>query len=193
MRFLLIFLTLFTFSFALPFDKIDSEMTKRIDNTIALLQNSKDKEAISKEIFALFDEIFDYPLMAKLSLSKEYKKLSQEEQLQFNQVFEENLKKSFTSKLSLYKDEKMLVLGGDLIKENRYNLKTSLIYDGKENYIIFKFHKLNNDWKIYDVDILGISVIQTYRSQFLDILKQNNFQTLIQKLQNEITFDSKQK
>ncbi|CAM2816065.1 phospholipid-binding protein MlaC [Helicobacter burdigaliensis] len=193
MRLFLLFLCCLGFSFALPFNQIDTQMTQRIDKTIQLLQNSENKVAVSSEIFKLFDEIFDYPLMAKLSLSKEFKKLNTKEKEEFIKIFEENLKKSFASKLRLYKDEKMLVLGGDLIKENRYNLKTSLIYDGKENYIIFKFHKLNNDWKIYDVDILGISVIQTYRNQFLDILTKSNFETLIQKLQNEITFDTKQK
>uniref|UniRef100_UPI003A88854D ABC transporter substrate-binding protein n=2 Tax=Helicobacter TaxID=209 RepID=UPI003A88854D len=46
------------------------------------------------------------------------------------------------------------------------------------------------DWKIYDVDILGISVIQTYRSQFSDILAHSDFQTLLAKLKSEITFES---
>lgn len=84
----------------------------------------------------------------------------------------------------------MKVLGGQKTKANRYNLKTSIILDGKIHYITFKFHEFNQDWKIYDVDILGISVIQTYRSQFADIISQEGFEKLLQKLESEIRFEN---
>ena len=180
MKILFSFLLVATFGFALEFDKIDTTMEKNINQTIHILQTSnKNIESIAKEIFAMFDSIFDYHLMAQLSLSKKYKTLSPSQQKEFDVAFEKNLKRSFTDKLHLYKDETMKVLGGQKTKANRYNLKTSIILDGKIHYITFKFHELNQDWKIYDVDILGISVIQTYRSQFADIISQEGFEKLL--------------
>ncbi len=152
--------------------------------------SSTQVENIAKEIFIMFDSIFDYNLMAQLSLSKDYKTLTKIQQEEYTQAFEQNLKRSFTDKLRLYKDEKLEVLGGEQPKNNRYNLKTSMVLDGKLNYVIFKFYEKEGDWKIYDVDILGISVIQTYRSQFSDILAHSDFQTLLAKLKSEITFES---
>ena len=191
MKILFSFLLVATFGFALEFDKIDTTMEKNINQTIHILQTSnKNIESISKEIFAMFDSIFDYHLMAQLSLSKKYKTLSPSQQKEFDVAFEKNLKRSFTDKLHLYKDETMKVLGGQKTKANRYNLKTSIILDGKIHYITFKFHEFNQDWKIYDVDILGISVIQTYRSQFADIISQEVFEKLLQKLESEIRFEN---
>lgn len=191
MKILFSFLLVATFGFALEFDKIDTTMEKNINQTIHILQTSnKNIESIAKEIFAMFDSIFDYHLMAQLSLSKKYKTLSPSQQKEFDVAFEKNLKRSFTDKLHLYKDETMKVLGGQKTKANRYNLKTSIILDGKIHYITFKFHELNQDWKIYDVDILGISVIQTYRSQFADIISQEGFEKLLQKLESEIRFEN---
>lgn len=191
MKILFSFLLVATFSFALEFDKIDTTMEKNINQTIHILQTSnKSIESIAKEIFTMFDSIFDYHLMAQLSLSKKYKTLSPSQQKEFDVAFEKNLKRSFTDKLHLYKDETMKVLGGQKTKANRYNLKTSIILDGKIHYITFKFHELNQDWKIYDVDILGISVIQTYRSQFADIISQEGFEKLLQKLESEIRFEN---
>ena len=179
-------------AFALPFDEIEQTMKKNIDKTLISLQKpNKDLEKISKEIFTTFDDIFDYKLMAQLSLSDAFKKLTAKEQALFMQTFEENLKKSFVSKLKLYKDEEIKVLNGQKVKANRYNLKSSIILDGQEKFIIFKFYDNKGDWRVYDVDILGISVIQTYRSQFSDLLKQTDFQGLIQKLKDEIRFDAK--
>nr|WP_084310118.1 ABC transporter substrate-binding protein [Helicobacter rodentium] len=177
-------------------------MEQNIQKTLAILQknatnNPQDSKAenaqieqIAREIFAMFDSIFDYKLMAQLSLSQNYKTLTKEQQDQYNQAFEQNLKRSFTDKLRLYKDEEMQVVGGEQTKNNRYNLKTSMVLDGKLNYIIFKFYDSKGDWRIYDVDILGISVVQTYRSQFNDILTNADFQTLLAKLQSEIHFES---
>lgn len=191
MKILFSFLLVATFGFALEFDKIDTTMEKNINQTIHILQTSnKNIESIAKEIFTMFDSIFDYHLMAQLSLSKKYKTLSPSQQKEFDVAFEKNLKRSFTDKLHLYKDETMKVLGGQRTKANRYNLKTSIILDGKIHYITFKFHEFNQDWKIYDVDILGISVIQTYRSQFADIISQEGFEKLLQKLESEIRFEN---
>ena len=191
MKILFSFLLVATFGFALEFDKIDTTMEKNINQTIHILQTSnKNIESIAKEIFTMFDSIFDYHLMAQLSLSKKYKTLSPSQQKEFEVAFEKNLKRSFTDKLHLYKDETMKVLGGQKTKANRYNLKTSIILDGKIHYITFKFHEFNQDWKIYDVDILGISVIQTYRSQFADIISQEGFEKLLQKLESEIRFEN---
>lgn len=191
MKILFSFLLVATFGFALEFDKIDTTMEKNINQTIHILQTSnKSIESIAKEIFTMFDSIFDYHLMAQLSLSKKYKTLSPSQQKEFDVAFEKNLKRSFTDKLHLYKDETMKILGGQKTKANRYNLKTSIILDGKIHYITFKFHEFNQDWKIYDVDILGISVIQTYRSQFADIISQEGFEKLLQKLESEIRFEN---
>ena len=185
-------------AFGLEFSAIDSTMEQNIQKTLALLQknthNAPISEAkaqeIAKEVFLIFDSIFDYQLMAQLSLSKEYKTLSETQKKEYNQAFEQNLKKSFTDKLRLYKDEEMKVVGREQSKNNRYNLKTSMVLDGKLNYIVFKFYDNKGDWKIYDVDILGISVIQTYRSQFGDILTNADFQTLLTKLKSEDAFNT---
>ena len=202
LTFSLVFGFFTSLAFGLELNQIQSTMEQNIQKTLAILQknvanNPQDSKAanaqieqIAQGIFVMFDSIFDYKLMAQLSLSQNYKTLTKEQQDQYNQAFEQNLKRSFTDKLRLYKDEEMQVVGGEQTKNNRYNLKTSMVLDGKLNYIIFKFYDSKGDWRIYDVDILGISVVQTYRSQFNDILTNADFQTLLAKLQSEIHFES---
>lgn len=198
MTFFLSCIFLANLSFSVEFDKIDTIMKTNIDTTLQILQklpkatqNTENIQQAANQIFALFDSIFDYTLMSQLALSQHYKTLTPEQLKMFNASFEQNLKKSFTDKLKLYKDEKMEVIGGDKPKNNRYNLKTSLILDGKVNYITFKFYENNKDWKIYDVDVLGVSIIQTYRSQINDILTKSNFNALLDSLKNEIALEAR--
>lgn len=54
----------------------------------------------------------------------------------------------------------------------------------EEKNIIFKFYNDNNNWLVYDVDVLGVSIVQTYRSQFGDILANQGFDALLQKLES---------
>lgn len=171
-------------AFALQLDEISSTMQKNINASLKFLQDNKeDKKQAANEIFKLFDSIIDYKLMAKLSLSKNYFKLNPKEQEKFTTAFEASLKKSFTDKLSLYKDQVLKVKNGELKNEKRYFLTTSMLIDGEEKNIIFKFYNDNNNWLIYDVDVLGVSIVQTYRSQFGDILENSDFNTLIKKLE----------
>lgn len=172
------------FVFALQLEEISKTMQNNIDQSIKILEQNKNNHAkAAEQIFALFDHIFDYQFMAKLSLSTRYEQLSDEEKKQYNQAFETNLKRSFTEKLALYDSQKLKVVNLEE-KNKRVFLKTSMVVDGKENFVIFKFYNKNGDWQIYDVDIFGISIIQTYRSQFKDVLQNADFATLLSKLSN---------
>jgi phospholipid transport system substrate-binding protein len=44
-------------------------------------------------------------------------------------------------------------------------------------------YKSKNNWKIYDVEIEGISIISTYRSQFDQVLSKGTIDELLQKLE----------
>lgn len=176
-------------AFALPLNEIATTMQTNIDKSLELLKQTKgDKKAAADAIFKLFDGIFDFKLMAKLSLSKYYDKLSPAQQAEFNKQFEASLKKSFSDKLSLYKDEVLKVKDGEQKNDKRYFLNSSMMIDGEEKFVVFKFYNDNGNWLIYDVDILGISIVQTYRSQFGDILENADFDTLLKKLE-QVSFE----
>ena len=49
--------------------------------------------------------------------------------------------------------------------------------------MIFKMFKSKNDWKIYDIEIEGVSIISTYRSQFDQILSKGTIDELMKKLE----------
>lgn len=176
--------------FALSLDEMQTTMQTNIDKSRALLEQfGEDKSGAANEMFKLFDPIFDYVLMARLSLSKNYDKLSPNEKKEFSQAFEIQLKTTFTNYLSLYKNQEIKVTKKEKVKE-RVFLNATMLVDNEEKSIIFKFHNKNGDWFVYDVDVLGISIIQTYRSQFADLLAKESFATLLEKLKAK-SFDVK--
>ena len=166
---------------ALSLQNLQSIMQENIDKSREALKKEQDTDKAAQQIIKIFDPIFDYELMAKLSLSKRYNALTPAQKKEFNKAFEEQLKFSFTSKLGLYKDEDIKVTTMERAKE-RIFLNSEMVINGEKRAIIFKFYDKKGDWLIYDVDIVGISIIQTYRSQFADLLDKADFNTLLDTL-----------
>lgn len=181
-------LLLNTSVFAISEDNIKNEMEVKISKVITILskQDSK-KDFHSEEIFTLFDHIFDFKVMSLISLGKNYKKLNQDEKQRFQKAFELKLKRSFQSKLKLYTNQKMNINEIIKTKKNRLKLLTELVGDSDTYSIVYKFHKKKNidNWLIYDVSIIDVSILNTYRKQFYEYLKNNSIDTLIKKLETK--------
>ena len=170
-------------------DKVEiKEMMKEtIGSVTTLIQDKKiTKDERNKKIEALVSPLFDYGLMGRLSIGKkQWKKLSKEERKKFSRLFEERVTQSYISKLDLYSDEVVVI--DDAIKvKSRIHLPTHLMQKNEKRDILYKFYKSKKrGWLIYDVDILGVSLIQTYRTQFSGILKNDSFAVLLEKLKTE--------
>ncbi|AFL67767.1 ABC transporter substrate-binding protein [Sulfurospirillum barnesii] len=171
--------------YAIEESRISSFMQTNIDRATTILRDKQlQKNEKSEKIFLIFDSIFDYSLMAQLSLgNKQWSSLESLKQNEFSQLFEQKLKVSYMNKLDLYTDEKIVIKNLEKIKDTRIHLTTHLMKNSEVYEIIYKFYKnKNDDWLIYDVDILGVSIIQTYRTQFADILNKEPFEKLLDKL-----------
>jgi phospholipid transport system substrate-binding protein len=171
--------------FAIEERDISTFMQNNIDNATTILRDKKiQKNEKAEKIFVIFDSIFDYNLMAQLSLGgKQWAALTPTKQTEFTKLFEQKLKTSYMEKLDLYTDEKIVIKNLEKIKDARIHLTTHLMKNSEVYEIIYKFYKdKNGSWMIYDVDILGVSIIQTYRTQFADILAKEPFEKLLEKL-----------
>lgn len=169
---------------ALKQDEIKIVMTKKIDTILGILER-KDVTFAQKgqEIIKIIDEVFDYELMARIALGKEtWDTLSEAKQKEFTKIFETKLKNSYIEKLELYNDQKVKIIGLNPYNKTRLQLETELLgKDGiyKINYNFYNKSKDSEQWLIYDVDLLGVSIIQTYRQQFAGLLKEKSFDEML--------------
>jgi len=157
-------------------DKISTVMTLLKDNE---LQKEQREHRILREI----EVLFDYKLIARLSLGKEWKKLNSKKQGEFTYVFTKKLKESYLEKLRLFNDEEVVFESSKKIKENRMQMLSYIIGKTDKKEVLYKFHKSKEgSWLIYDLEIEGISILRTYRTQFATELKKGNIDTLLEKL-----------
>jgi phospholipid transport system substrate-binding protein len=172
---------------ALDESKIDTVMSSDIVKATTILQDKNINDAEkSQKIFAMFDSFFDFKQMAEICLGKaQWKTLSSEQQEEFITKFVKRLKESYIDKLKLYTDEKISIQKSEKKSASRIQVPMILTAkDGQTFEILYKFYDTKDarGWLIYDVDIIGVSIVQTYRSQFDGILKNGSFEDLIKKI-----------
>jgi len=154
---------------------------------ISILRNKDIKQEQKEEqIKEIVSPYFDFPLMSKLALGrKNWPKLTPLQQEKFTLLFAERLNTSYRTKVALYKDEKILIRP-KIQKKKIVYIPTELISGKGKVNILYKIRRVDKGWKIYDVEIQGVSVVLTFRSQFDDILSQGTVEDLLSRLEESM-------
>jgi phospholipid transport system substrate-binding protein len=185
-KLILSLLLISTTLFGLEKDSIKEEMQSKMNKVLLVLENKESSlEDKNQEIIKIMDEVFDYSIMSKIALGKNLRQLKSKTQFnEFKEAFEVSLKRSYSDKLGLYNDQKLEIL--DLIpyKKTRLQLQTKLIGENEVYDINYNFYedKKTSQWYIYDVELIGVSILQTYRKQFDGVLVNNDISYLITQL-----------
>ncbi len=162
-------------------------------NAVLKVLQAKDVEQKLKEniIDRVVSPMFDFPLMGQLALGRtHWPKLDAAQREKFIQLFVTRLKALYLEKTALYTNEKFVLKAG-VPKKNMVQIPMTLTSEGKDILILYKLHKLDEPgkskgsgrWRIYDVEIEGVSILLTYRSQFDDILRRGTVQDLLSQLE----------
>ena len=167
-------------------DKSDArEIVKRkLDSVFAVLQKEDlDQQAKKQEIDAIVSPMFDFGLMAKLTLGKKHwPGLPREKKEKFTERYIELLKTSYLEKLALYTDEKVIFEPPAQVKR-KVHVPTQLVSKDRKTSILYKLYKSGDNWKVYDLEIQGVSIIRSYRSQFSETLKTGTIDDLLLKME----------
>jgi phospholipid transport system substrate-binding protein len=140
-------------------------------------RRQKLKEAVN-ERFA-FDE------MAKRSLGAQWQKRSAAEQQEFVRLFTDLLEGTYLSKLEEYSGEKVQFVN-ERQEKDFAEVNTKLINRKGEDFALdYRLLNVNGQWKVTDVVIENISLVNNYRSQFSRVLSRSSFEELVQAMKQK--------
>lgn len=127
---------------------------------------------------------FDFAEMAKRSLGSHWQRRSPEEQQEFVKLFTDLLENAYLSSLDSYQGEKV-VIGKEKRDKDYAEVDTKIVTKkGEEFSVNYKLLQAGSDWKIYDVVIENISLVNNYRSQFNRVIAQSSFDDLCRKMKD---------
>lgn len=158
--------------------------SEKIGTVIQLLKNKTlDKKERNKRIVEVVNPLFDFKVMARNSLGrKHWVNMTRAQKKEFLALFVKRLQESYLEKLDLYTDENVVIENATQVKK-RIHVLTRLVSKTDKKDMIYKFWKSKRrGWRVYDIVILGVSVVQTYRSQFNGLLRKGTIEDVLKKL-----------
>jgi phospholipid transport system substrate-binding protein len=150
-------------------------------NSVVNVLSDKQLDPTTKAVIIdkLIDPAFDFQLMGKLSLGRtNWPKLNPVQRERFITLFVERLKKSYRDKIMMYDNQQAIFTPAVYIKDAA-QVAMQLTSGEKKIGLLYKLRKTEPGWKVYDVEIDGVSVLLTYRSQFDDVLRSGGVDELL--------------
>ena len=146
-----------------------------IQHTVDQLQSNLQKPEYKKDFAKatrLVDQILeahvDFDRVSHLILGKFWKTANPEQQERFKKEFRLLLVRTYTTAFTEYANWNIRYLPLKLEEgDNKAKVRTEILQSGAQPVAVdYRMVNLDNDWKVYDVLIEGISLVQNYRTSF---------------------------
>jgi phospholipid transport system substrate-binding protein len=145
------------------------------------------KEAQQQKLRIILEQLFDFRVFSKKVLASNWKNFSPSQREEFIRVFTEFLSKFYLGKLQeKYKDERLIYVGQEMISATRALVNIKVVWKGQKIPVDLRMIKRKGLWKIYDIQVLGISAVRNYRAQFQSILRKETPGQVIERLKQKI-------
>lgn len=183
----LLFICMSVFAAAAPEAMLQSTTEQVISQ---LRANEATLKTNPKVVYGIINSIivphFDTEGMARSVLPRNvWTSATSEQRAQFTRQFTKLLVRTYSSALASYQNEEVKYLpmrstaNGQRVQINSQIIRQS----GPAIAVSYRLIQIGNQWKIYDFNVEGISMLQSYRSQFTSQLSSGgDINTLIQKL-----------
>jgi phospholipid transport system substrate-binding protein len=170
-----------------PLDTVQTNGNKVLD----VLRDPKLKAESAKEIKkekleAMYKQMFDEVELSMRSLGGNWKKLSPAQQQEFIQLYRQILGRAYIDEILSFTNEKIVFSKENMLSNNQAEVQTKIITSTKEIPIFYRVILKDGTWKVYDVVVENVSLIQNYRSQFNSILAKNTPDQLLEILRKKV-------
>jgi phospholipid transport system substrate-binding protein len=151
------------------------------------------KQQLRAELEGMADEIFSFQVMSQMSLGRSWRDLDAQQKKEFVDLFTRLLENTYFQKIEKYLDQITEYSADDLqvtdeiiFSSRKAEVQSTINYDGKAVPVHYRFVKLEAGWKVYDVLVEEVSLVQNYRSQFNDALQKKSVSVFMQDLRNKV-------
>lgn len=160
-----------------------------VDEVIRILADEKMKKPEKvQERRKLLEKVvgdrFSYDEMAKRALAAQWQKLEEKQRAEFVELFMRLLTNSYADKIEGYTGEQVHYLNER--NEGDYAEVRTKVASGKaEIPLDYRMLNKSGDWRVYDVVVDGVSLVNNYRGQFAKIIRTSGYDDLVKQLRNK--------
>lgn len=164
-----------------------------VEDVMTTIKNDKAIQSGDlRKINALVDQKIlpysDFQKTTRLSMGRNWAKATPQQQAQITQEFKTLLVRIYGGALAQVKDQKVQYKPfRAAADETDVVVKTVVVGKGEPIQLDYRLEKTAGGWKVYDINILGAWLVESYRNQFNDQISKGGIDGLIKFLQDRNT------
>jgi phospholipid transport system substrate-binding protein len=127
---------------------------------------------------------FDYQEMSRRALGAPWNTLSDKDKQEFVALFRTLLTNSYADKIESYSGEGVQYLN-ERTEKDYAEVRTKVLTGKTEIPLDYRLVNKGTDWRVYDVVVDGVSLVNNYRGQFSKILRSSTYTDLVDQLRTK--------
>ena len=151
------------------------------DESLKKPENAEERRHILEKTIA---NRFNYDEMGKRSLGAQWQSLNEQQRREFVDAFKTFLSNSYADRITGYSGEQVHYLS-ERIEQGYAEVRTKIVSNKSEIPLDYRLLNKDGDWRVYDVVVDGVSLVNNYRGQFSKILKTSSYEELVEKLKKK--------
>ncbi len=162
---------------------VDALASKVIDIVKDEGASRADKET---KIETLFVDKVDIDFIAKFVLGKNWRTATPEQQKNYVAAYKPFILKNYAGRLAKYSGQTYTLKNSRM--DGDASMVTMVIHDtdGKDVVVDYRLQPKGKSFKVVDIIVEGVSLLQTQRSEFNGIVERKGIDGLIQALQTQV-------
>lgn len=163
-----------------------SFVTELATNAIDILRQTEAEDIEErKEVFRdILRQGFDLNAIGRLILGRHWRSATKEQRSDYLRLFSEYVLRTYSSMLGGYTDEKFEIGHAKPVGKADMMVSTQIVgSDGPPVLVNWRVRMINEQYKVIDVSVEGVSMVLTKRSEFSSVIKNKGFDGLLNALQ----------
>lgn len=169
----------------------DALLRKISDDVIEIVKNDKDiKNGDTRRVIELVETRvlpnFNFPRMTQLAVGKGWRQATPEQQGALTEEFRKLLVRTYSKALTQYKNQTVVVKPAVIDAQGEARVKSEIQQPGaKPIPIDYYLDKSNGAWRVFDLEVGGVSLVTNYRESFGAEIRANGVDGLIASLKEK--------
>lgn len=138
-------------------------------------------ESTKERLKDVINSFIDFRELSRIALGKYWDERSEKEKDEFVDVFQQLIRNSSVKKLEVYKADK-IVYEEPQFNGDKASVLTVAHKERKQVEVLYKMHKVADEWKVYDMEIDGVSTARNYRESFYKEIAKTSYKEMYDKL-----------
>ncbi|QJD28606.1 MlaC/ttg2D family ABC transporter substrate-binding protein [Methylococcus geothermalis] len=166
-----------------PPQQVIQQTSNQLQSSLQKPEYKEDFRKATELVERIIDPHVDFERVSILVLGKYWKTATPDQRERFKKEFKTLLVRTYTTAFTEYSNWDIRYLPSQDVSAGKIMVRTEVLQEGAQPIAVnYRMVQTGSEWKVYDILIEGISLLQNYRTSFTNQVAQTGLEPLIKDL-----------